>query len=141
MRHFAISTDITAPPATVWAVMRDVERWHEWTASVRSIRLLDAKPLSVGVRALIRQPRLPPAMWKVVALDDGKSFTWVTWSPGLSVVARHGVEPTSAGTRATLSLEFNGLFGGFWGWLTGGMTSRYLAMEAAGLKRRSESGA
>ena len=113
--HFSISIDIPAPPERVWAVMCDIERWHEWTPSVKQIRQLTRGPLGVGTRALIRQPRLPPALWKVIAIDPGRSFTWTTWSPGLLVTAHHAVEPTDAGSRATLSLEFAGWLGGIMG--------------------------
>ena len=88
---FDISVDIAASPEVVWAVMSDAERWHEWTESVRGIRLLDKGPLRVGSRALIRQPRFPPAVWKVVELDPGRSFTWKTGSPGMRVYGRHSV--------------------------------------------------
>ena len=30
---FRISVDIAASPEVVWQVMRDAERWHEWTAA------------------------------------------------------------------------------------------------------------
>jgi uncharacterized protein YndB with AHSA1/START domain len=30
---------IDAPPAVVWAVYTDIERWSEWTASVTTARL------------------------------------------------------------------------------------------------------
>jgi hypothetical protein len=37
-----------------------------------------------------------------------------------------------------LSLTLEGPFGGLLGWLTKGITERYIAFEAAGLKARSE---
>jgi hypothetical protein len=138
MREFSISVEIDAAPARVWAVMTDIERWHEWTASVRRIRQLDRGPLRPGVRALIRQPKFPPALWKIVAIDPGRTFTWVSRAPGFSVVARHSVEAAGHGSRATLALEFQGIFGGWFGRLTRDINNRYLALEAAGLKRRSE---
>lgn len=138
MASFSISVDIQAPPARVFAVMTDIERWPDWTATVTSVRRLDAGPLAVGTRAAIRQPRLPPARWTVTAIDAGRGFTWVTRSPGVVITARHAVAPTPSGSRATLSLDFGGLFGSFVAWLTGGLNRRYLGIEAAGLKRRSE---
>jgi uncharacterized membrane protein len=138
MRTFSISVDIQAPPSRVWAVMADVERWPEWTASVRSVKRLDSGRLVVGSRARIRQPRLPPALWKVVAVDEGRSFTWISRAPGTQVTARHEVDPATGGSRATLSLRFDGLFGGLLARFTSGINRRYLGMESAGLKRRSE---
>jgi uncharacterized membrane protein len=68
---FDISVDIAAPPDVVWAVVSDAERWHEWTESVRSIRLFDA----------------------------GRSFTWKTGSPvmsGLEKRSEEGASPRAA---------------------------------------------
>jgi uncharacterized protein YndB with AHSA1/START domain len=135
---FEITVDIAAPPARVWAVMSDVERWHEWTTTVTSIERLDSGTLAVGARARIRQPKLPRADWTITALDEGRGFTWETRSPGVTVVANHFVEPGALGTHATLSLRFAGLLGPLVGWMTKGLNNRYLAIEAAGLKRRSE---
>jgi carbon monoxide dehydrogenase subunit G len=45
---YQVSVDIAAPPDVVWSVMADVERWHEWTPSVRGIRLLDGGPCASG---------------------------------------------------------------------------------------------
>src|SRR5262245_43128336 len=97
---FDISIDIAAPPDVVWPVMSDVERWHEWTASVRGVTLLDKGPLKIGSRAMIRQPRFPPAVWKVTELEPGRSFTWTTGAPGMLVYGRHSVAPIAGGTRA-----------------------------------------
>ena len=140
MKELRIAVEIQAPPDRVWEVMRDAERWPEWTASVTSVRLLNGGPLAVGRRALIRQPKLPPAVWRVTELDDrGRNFTWVNRGPGILVTASHGVDPDGAGSRATLSLRFSSLFGGLILRLTRTLSERYLAMEAQGLKERSES--
>jgi uncharacterized protein YndB with AHSA1/START domain len=137
MTDFAITIDIAAPPERVWAVMADVERWPEWTPSVTRIQRLDPGPLAVGSRARIRQPGLPPAIWHVSELVEGRSFTWVTRSPGVRVMARHGVEPIAGGTRATLSLRFSGLLGAVVARMTRRLNERYLALEAQGLSERS----
>jgi uncharacterized protein YndB with AHSA1/START domain len=133
-----ITVDIRATPKRVWAVLSDIEGWPEWTPSVKSIERLDSGPLVVGSRARIRQPRLLPAEWRITSLDKGRSFTWVTRSFGVSVTAHHLVEATRSGSRATLSIKFEGLLGPFVGWLTSRLNDRYLGLEAAGLKRRSE---
>ena len=139
MQEFSKTFDVDAPPDRVWKHMRDVERWNEWTASVRAIKIFGGGPLRIGSRALVRQPKLPPAVWKITELNDGgRNFTWISVAPGLLVTARHGVEARGAGSRATLSLGYQGVFAGFMARITRAITERYLDMEAAGLKKRSE---
>ena len=138
MREFSISIDIAAPPAVVWSVMSDVERWHEWTASITSVTRLDPGPLAIGARAHVRQPKLRPADFVVTELEPGTQFTWITKSPGVVATARHSVEPIAGGTRARLSVRFDGLLSAAIAWAFGRLTDEYLALEAAGLKRRSE---
>jgi hypothetical protein len=134
---FSKTIEISAPPERVWAVMSDVERWPEWTPSVQSVGRLDGGPLRPGSRARIRQPKLLPAVWKVTEFSR-RSFTWRTGSLLVWVVGRHSVEPAGQGSRASLSLQFGGLFGWLVGWLFRDLNNRYLDMEATGLKRRSE---
>ena len=138
MRDFAIAVDIAAPPERVWEVMSDIERWPVWTPTVTRLDRLDPGPLAVGHRARIRQPRLPAAVWQITALDPGRSFTWVTRSPGVVVTGHHSVEPARAGTRAHLTLHFGGVLGALVGRIFRGLNTRYLELEAAGLRRRSE---
>lgn len=139
MSTFAREFEVAAPPDRVWAVMRDVERWHEWTASVTSIKVVGGGPLRVGSRAWVRQPKFPPALWQATEVDErGRSFTWVSRAPGMLVTARHAVTPSGSGSRALLSLRYEGLLGPFFARITRGITERYLDLEAAGLKGRSE---
>jgi uncharacterized membrane protein len=141
MTEFDITVDIAAAPDRVWSVMRDIERWSEWTPSVTSIQRLDSGPLRAGSEAVVRQPKLPPAKWRITGIDDARrSFTWVSVAPGVRVVASHGVEPAPGGSRATLSIRYTGALGPLLGWLTGSLNDRYLKLEAQGLKSRSEAG-
>lgn len=141
MRDFSITVDVAAQPHRVWQVMSDVERWREWTPSVSSIKRMPDGPVDVGTRLWIKQPKFPPAMWKVIDVKPNRGFTSVSGGPGFQVVAHHSIEPTDAGSRVTLSLRFNGWLGGWFGRMTAGINNRYLAMEANGLKTRSESAA
>ena len=138
-KRLGVSVDIAAPAERVWSVMSDVERWHEWTASIRRVQRLDEGPMRIGSRARVYQPGFPPALWTVTEFEPDGHFVWISRAPGLLVTARHSVEARVGGCRATLALEFAGLLGGFWAGLTNKVNLRYLHMEAAGLKQRSES--
>lgn len=138
MNRFSIDIEIDAPPQRVWDVMIQVQRWHEWTASVRRIKPLSRAPFAIGSRYLILQPRLPPAVWKVTELTPGRSFTWRTGGAGMSVAGTHTVQPSGVGSRASLLLQFSGMLGPALAWMTRNINNRYLNLEANGLKRRSE---
>jgi hypothetical protein len=137
---FSTTVDINAAPAAVLAVMSDVERWPEWTASVTSVTRLDSGPFVVGSRARIRQPKLPPALWTVSAMEPGRSFTWISKGPGILVTAHHSIELREGGSRVTLSIRYQGLLAKLLVWMTRDINERYLAMEAKGLKARCEKG-
>jgi hypothetical protein len=137
MERQLITIDIAAPADRVAEVMKDVERWPEWTPTVKWIRKLDSGEFRVGSRLMISQPKFPPAFWKATKVER-LGFTWVSSAPGMRVIAHHHVESLGPGSRATLSLEFHGLVGPWFGRLTRGINERYLALEADGLKRRAE---
>ena len=135
------SINVSAPPDRVWSVLADVERWPEWTASMASVRHLDPAGLAVGARVRIKQPKLPPLIWRVTALEPGRSFDWITSSPGAVTVARHRIEPRVGGSVVTLSVAQTGLLGAVMGRLLAKLSRRYVEMEALGLKKRAEAGA
>ena len=133
------SIDVEAPVDRVWEVLRDVERWPEWASTVTSVRRLDDGPLAVGSKARIEQPKIPPTEYVVTELEPGRSFTWVATGPGVRTTARHVLEQLDGGrTRVTLGVEQAGIVGTVMGRFYRGLTDRYLATEAEGIKARSE---
>ncbi|MGH8829220.1 MAG: SRPBCC family protein [Jiangellaceae bacterium] len=136
--RFETTTSIAATPQQVWEVYADVERWPEWTASVTSVERLDPGPLRVGARTRIKQPKLPVAVWEVTELVDGERWVWVATGPGVTTTAAHEIRASDSGATATATIDQNGPVGALIGRLTRGLTERYLALEGAGLKARSE---
>jgi uncharacterized membrane protein len=131
--------DIDAPATVVWDVFSDVERWPEWTASVTGLVALDGPGLAVGKRFEIKQPRMPKLVWEVTEVSPGSAWTWVQRSPGGLTVASHDVAAVADGhTRVGQQIDQRGPVGALVGLLMRRMTRRYLELEAAGLKARSE---
>ncbi|HSE08169.1 MAG TPA: SRPBCC family protein [Nocardioidaceae bacterium] len=133
------TVNITAPLEKVWPILMDVESWPSLTESMTSVQRLDGGPLQVGSRVRIHQPKLPAATWTVTELVRGDRFVWTARGPGFASTAYH--EATSAGdgqTRLRLAVEQSGPLGGLVGRLGRKLTDRYIALEAAGIKRRAE---
>ena len=120
-------------------MLRDFEHWPDWTPTVKSVRSLDKGPLRLGSRAVIRQPKLPPAKWKLIELDDARrTFSWVTFGPGMQLIARFWVEEAGSDSRVTLSIQFSGFLGPLFARLTRDLNYRYLDLEAKGLRDHVE---
>ena len=131
--------EIAAQADRVWDVMSDVERWPEWTASVRSAQLLDGGGLWPGQRARLRQPRVPVVIWTVERVDHGQSFVWRSDTTGLSSLGEHTVEPKGSGSsQAVVRLTHSGALAGPARLIFGGLIRRYVRLEAEGLKRAVE---
>ncbi|MGE0355030.1 MAG: SRPBCC family protein [Gemmatimonadales bacterium] len=130
---------IAAPPERAWALMADVLRWPEWLPTVTSVQPLGPGVLTLGARYRITQPRLRPAVWKVVGLEPQRSFSWETRSPGVRALADHSVRPLPDGsTSLTLRVRFSGPLSPLARVLAGRLTREYVAREATLLKRRVE---
>jgi uncharacterized protein YndB with AHSA1/START domain len=137
--HVERTVNIDAPPERVWAVMTDVERWPEWTESMKSVERLDSGEFGVGSKAKLKIRRSPNAnVWTVTELTPNRSFSWETNSGGVKGVATHVIEPAGGGSKVTLSVDLSGPVATLFGWFIGGPTRQNVEMEAEGLKRRSE---
>ena len=133
------SIEIDAPSSTVWDVFSDVERWPGWTTSVSRVVALDGPGIEAGRRFRVKQPRMPDLVWEVTEAEPGVSWTWRQRSPGGTTLATHEVEALGADrTLVRQRIDQRGPLGVAVGILMRRLTRRYLALEAEGLKRRSE---
>jgi uncharacterized protein YndB with AHSA1/START domain len=129
---------IDAPPAKVFDVLCDVERWPKWTPTMTSVSRLDSGPLKVGSTAKVRQPKLRAAVWQVTDVEQNRNFTWISRSPGLRMTAAHLVEPNGSGCQVTLTFEISGLMAPLVWRIYGGLIEEYVATESQSLKQRCE---
>jgi uncharacterized membrane protein len=136
---FESSVSIAANRQAIWSILASVANWPEWLPTVHSVEPLDGSALALGARFRVVQPKLRPATWIVTALEAPGRFAWQSQSPGVLVVADHVIEERSPGeSLVVLRVSFSGLLGRVVALLFGSLTARYLAREAAALKRRVE---
>lgn len=140
MPAFSATALISAPPAAVWPHLANVVEWPTWLPTVTTVEPLATSTLVVGSEYRVAQPKLKTTRWKVCVLDPGRSFAWEAQSPGLTMCANHTVLPeTNDSSRVTLEFRLSGLLAPLVALLVRGIIARYLDMEAAALKARTES--
>jgi len=139
--HVERTIDINAPPERVWAVMVDVERWPEWTESIRSVERLTGEPFGLASEARLRVKGAPEStVWRVTEYTERQSFTWETHARGVHSRASHVIDPEGDGSRVTLSVTNSGWPARLFAPFIAMIGRRNLRLEAEGLKRRCESG-
>ncbi|MER7013351.1 SRPBCC family protein [Saccharopolyspora sp. NPDC000359] len=133
MRH-ETSVVISAPPDEVWAVLADVPGWPGWTPTVNSVVALD-DGLQVGHRFRVEQPGVPAAVWHVVEVEPGSSFSWATRFAGGRMVASHWIRPTGDGSEVRLRITYSGGLAPLLTPLVSRRIRRFVEAEAAALQR------
>jgi len=133
-----VRRSIDAAPETVWRIVEDIERWPEWTPTIASVERRSEGPIGVGARFRIRQPKLAPTTWTITEWAPGRAFAWTARSPGFRIVADHEIRPESRGSSVELRVRFEGFLGGIVARLYGGITEKYMNLEADGLRARCE---
>jgi hypothetical protein len=136
---YHVSISINAPTELIWSELIDVERWPQSTASITSVTRLESGAFQLGSSARIKQPQLPPMVWKVTNFQPAREFTWWVTSAGVTTIAAHKLSPgPGSSVTLTLSIDRVGLLAPLIDLLFDGLTRRYVNMEAAGMKRVCE---
>jgi uncharacterized membrane protein len=139
--RFETSIEIRAPQERVWEVLSDLEAWPRRIDTVATVEVLTPAPIGRGTRVRLKQPKLPEGEWEITAWDVPAFFEWRQRTSGITSVAGHRVEKLAEDrARLTLTLEMRGLAIPVVGLFYRGLTNRYMAREAAGMKAAAESG-
>jgi uncharacterized membrane protein len=148
--YYETSVRIAARADRVWDVLREVERWPEWTPTVTRVDLEStpeyvpgadgpAGELAKGDVVSIKQPRMRTLSWTIDEWEPASFFSWSSTSGGVTTVATHRVDRTDdLGVTVTLGIRQSGLLAPVVAALIGRQTRRYVDTEAASLKRRCE---
>ena len=133
------SASSAATPDRLWSLASDVERWGDRLPTVNAVRPLGSGPIGVGSKFEVRQPGLPKAVWEVTDWQQqGRSFTWVSASPGVRSTAVHAVHDDGGESRLDLSLEWSGPLGRVLELLIGRKALGMVETEAATFARLAE---
>jgi ribosome-associated toxin RatA of RatAB toxin-antitoxin module len=130
--HSEIAIDIAAPPATVFALARDVERWSTLLPHyVRSVALDRRADGSVVAEFIARRPLVRvlgiglPVAWRSRTWNDPATHRLFFHhlggaTAGMDVTWR--IEPTPGGCRVTIKHEFRPRVPGFAAFVDRGFT-------------------
>jgi uncharacterized membrane protein len=138
--RFETAIDIDAPQQRVWDVLSDLEAWPQRLETVENLRLVTPAPIAIGSRVRLKQPKLSEGTWDVTIWDAPSYFEWTQKTAPITIVAGHRVEALGESrARLTLTLDMRGLLAPIMGPFYRKLTTRYLNLEAQGMKRAAES--
>lgn len=128
---------INTSAATVFAIYREVGRWHEWDPDTRHARL--DGPLAVGSRGHIVPTRGHGVRMWVTAVEPDRAFTVDAGFPLFTMRFEHELTPLSAvSVRVAHRVSFSGLLCWPLGWLVGRQVRRGLPHTLRSLKAWAE---
>ena len=99
---------VEARPDRVWDVLCDVERWPEWTPTMRQVRQVEGEGFMEGAGFEVRQPGQPARIWRVRSIRPG-GFAWEAEGRLGTLRATHRLEADGDRTRNDVSLEADGM--------------------------------
>lgn len=137
--RFTESVEIEAGQQGVWDALSDLESWPRLIETVDSVEPLTPGPISQGSRFRLEQPKLPEGIWEITEWNPPSYFEWRQRSGGVTNVAGHRVEALGDDrARLTLTIDMRGLMAPIVGLFMKGLITRYMSLEAQGMKRAAE---
>ena len=142
-QELSTQVDIDAPPEAVWAVLTDLDAYHEWNPFMH-VAGRASENARIHVELALPEGRSTRFRPTVTRVEPSREFRWLghLWTPGLfDGEHRFTLSALDDGrTRLTHAERFSGVFAPLVWRLTGEATERGFEAMNAALKRRVEAG-
>lgn len=98
---------ITTPPATIFQIYEDVEKWHTWDPDTKQA-FIDG-PFRVGSRGRITPPKGMSVPMLLTQVEPGKCFTVESKIPLFRMLFEHELITIAGATEVIHRVTFSGL--------------------------------
>jgi len=140
MRTISAAVDIAATPEQVWAVLADLDAYHDWNPFIQSASGQLAEGAALTLRMVPAQGRAFSMRPRLLAVQPGKLLRWIgrLIMPGIfDGTHQFALEDLGGHTRLTQSETFRGALVPFTGKSITRTESDFRALNQA-LKKRVE---
>ena len=106
MKPITVTREIDAPPERVWAVITDLEGSSEVIAAIDKVEVLTPGPFAVGTTWRETRTMFGRSATEEMTVSDvnpGHGYTVVADSSGVHYTSSFIVEPSSGGSRLTMT--------------------------------------
>jgi Polyketide cyclase / dehydrase and lipid transport len=109
-KHFWHTVETTASPDKIWTVWTDVPNWKTWDTGLKDASM--SVPFSLNAKGSILSLEDKKSKFKIVAFEQGKTYTFKTNLPLGSLYVKRTLEVKDGRTFFTHEVWFSGLTGG-----------------------------
>jgi len=127
---------VNTSPFRIFALYKDVSNWRLWDTEIDSSEL--EGEFEVGVYGRLKPRKGPEAEFRLVAIDENRSFTLQASLPMCVITFEHELIPAGNMTRIIHRVYFDGPFSFLYSKLLGRQLRRGIPAALRGLKRMAE---
>lgn len=114
MQTITTEIDISAPPAKVWSIITDIDKWHEWSPTINASEGMASVDSTLTITMMSKEegkdgPKYNP---KIIQMDEPKYFHWRAHMMAGFVFTNDKIielTETDSGTKVTHTETFKGL--------------------------------
>jgi len=114
MQTIKTEIDISAPPEKVWAILTDIDKWHEWSPTINASEGKAALDSTLTITMMSKEPGKdgPKYSPKIIQIDEPNYFHWRAHMMAGFIFTNDKIielEKTNTGTKVTHTETFKGI--------------------------------